>query len=321
MLQSPFTQPGEAGSPFANSPGEAGVHGHDHQDPAPPQKILQSSCNSAAPHAVTARACVSVQRFQRNSGGRRHVSTGQAEASQALQQAVFCFALAPAFGLGLPVFFETMTRATRDVFADWAIVWAPALAATCGLLVRRLGRRAEARGLNRSGSVVGLCHGRRALAPAGVHAVRASVRRSGPRDRLCALARRRRRHRRAFAVGAPRRPQSRRARTDRRSTASRKPQDRPFDGDGSKKPCASACRSWMIDVMGDGKPAWGRRPTLNPDRMRPERLIACSGGRAAPKAPSGTRSTASSACWCCKVYRGIAAAPATARGWQCVRSP
>jgi hypothetical protein len=63
-----------------------------------------------------------------------------------VQQAVFCFALAPAFGLGLPVFFEAMTGATRDLFADWAIVWAPAVAVTCGLLVRRLGRRAEGAG-------------------------------------------------------------------------------------------------------------------------------------------------------------------------------
>jgi len=58
-----------------------------------------------------------------------------------LQQSIFCFALAPAFGFGLPVFFDGMDRAERDVFADWAIVWAPAVAVACGLLVRRLGRR------------------------------------------------------------------------------------------------------------------------------------------------------------------------------------
>jgi hypothetical protein len=58
-----------------------------------------------------------------------------------LQQAVFCFALAPLFSLGLPVFLDEMTRETRDVLADWAIVWAPAVAITCGLVVRRLGRR------------------------------------------------------------------------------------------------------------------------------------------------------------------------------------
>lgn len=56
------------------------------------------------------------------------------------QQAVLCFALAAFLGLALPQIFETMTRETRDALANSALLWAPALAAVCGLFVRRMGR-------------------------------------------------------------------------------------------------------------------------------------------------------------------------------------
>lgn len=56
------------------------------------------------------------------------------------QQALVCFALAAFLGLGLPRIFETMTRETRDALANAALLWAPALAVVCGLLVRRIGR-------------------------------------------------------------------------------------------------------------------------------------------------------------------------------------
>ena len=55
------------------------------------------------------------------------------------QQAVFCFALAIVLGLALPVIFEMMGREVRDGLASWALLWAPALAAAFGLLVRRVG--------------------------------------------------------------------------------------------------------------------------------------------------------------------------------------
>jgi hypothetical protein len=56
------------------------------------------------------------------------------------QQAVVCFALAALLGFGLPVFFDALRRDTRDLVATWALLWAPVLAAVCGLLVRQVGR-------------------------------------------------------------------------------------------------------------------------------------------------------------------------------------
>jgi hypothetical protein len=55
-------------------------------------------------------------------------------------QAALCFALATLFGWGLPAFVDTLPRETRDGLATWSVLWAPALATACGLLVRQLGR-------------------------------------------------------------------------------------------------------------------------------------------------------------------------------------
>jgi hypothetical protein len=67
----------------------------------------------------------------------------RAERAKRAQQAVLCCALAAMMGFGLPVLFEGMGRAARDTLALMAVLWAPALAGLCGLLVYRTGRRRE----------------------------------------------------------------------------------------------------------------------------------------------------------------------------------
>ncbi len=64
----------------------------------------------------------------------------QAHRAKRAQQAALCFALAVLLGFGLPVFFETLGREASDALANWSLLWAPALAAVCGLLVRQVGR-------------------------------------------------------------------------------------------------------------------------------------------------------------------------------------
>ena len=64
----------------------------------------------------------------------------QSRRAKRAQQAALCFALAALLGFGLPVVFETLGRETSDALATWSLLWAPALAAVCGLLVRQVGR-------------------------------------------------------------------------------------------------------------------------------------------------------------------------------------
>jgi cytochrome bd-type quinol oxidase subunit 2 len=64
----------------------------------------------------------------------------QAGRARRAQQAAVCFALALLSGFGLPAVFETMGHEAGDALANWALLWAPALAAVCGLLVRQVGR-------------------------------------------------------------------------------------------------------------------------------------------------------------------------------------
>ena len=94
-------------------------HCHDHQDPDPAQKLLQSSCKSAAPGPAPACASVSVQRVREhpspNPPQAVHPSSCESAAprpcsrSRVRQRAAFACGVCAAGGRGPLVQFSTST--------------------------------------------------------------------------------------------------------------------------------------------------------------------------------------------------------------------
>jgi hypothetical protein len=56
-------------------------------------------------------------------------------------QAVLCCALAPIFGLLLPLLQSGLDKGAAEIVDDLVIFWAPGLATAAGFFVRRLGRQ------------------------------------------------------------------------------------------------------------------------------------------------------------------------------------
>lgn len=64
------------------------------------------------------------------------------ERARQIRRALLCVALAPGFGLLLPLLLGESSKASLSTMDTLAIFWAPTLATVAGLAVRRVGRKA-----------------------------------------------------------------------------------------------------------------------------------------------------------------------------------